>query len=78
MNLLDRLFRRNQPRAVQAVQVVQVSQPAPVVDKTIRRVCRWCGIAHPIADVDLDTLCPACQHVRDRRDASIARMRARS
>lgn len=71
------LGRSHQPKGVQAVQAVQVVQPAPVVDKTIRRVCRWCNLAHPIADVDLDTLCPACQRIRDRRDASLARMKAK-
>lgn len=77
MNLLDRLFRRNQTRAVQAVQVVQVAQPAPDPDKGLRRVCRWCKRPRPLLEVGFSGLCQDCQRINDRREASLARMKAK-
>lgn len=76
---LDRLLGRTPQRVqgVQGAQVVQVGQPAPE-PSTARRVCRWCGRARPILEVNAVGLCACCAKVQDNLDKSLARTQARS
>lgn len=69
MGIFDWMKRK--PKGVQAVKVVEVNKPAPVVDKAVKRVCRWCSRPWPVAQVSVIGLCPHCQRAHDRREEYI-------